>query len=68
MDKESACNAGDTGVMGFIPGSQISSRGEKWQSTPGLWPEKSHGQKTLEGYSLKDCKELDTIKQLSIQG
>ena len=67
MGKESACNAGDAGDMGLIPESQRSSRGEKWQPTPGLLPEKSHGQKRLVGYSLKDHKEVDTTKQLSMQ-
>ena len=30
-----------------------------------ILPEKSHGQRTLVGYSPKGCKELDTTKQLS---
>ena len=32
IGKESACNAGDTGDMGSIPGSGISPGG--WQPTP----------------------------------
>ena len=31
----------------------------KWQPTPVFLPGKSHGQKSLEGYSLWSCKELD---------
>ena len=32
----------------------------KWQPTPVFLPEESQGQGSLEGYSLQDCKELDT--------
>ena len=31
----------------------------KWQPTPGFLPSKSHGQKSLVGYSPWGCKELD---------
>ena len=34
-----------------------------WQATPVLLSEKSHGQRSLEGYSPWDHKELDTMKQ-----
>jgi len=30
---------------------------EKWQSTPVLLPGKSHGQRSLVGYSTWGCKE-----------
>ena len=30
-----------------------------------FWPEKFYGQRSLVGYSLKDCKELSTTKQIS---
>ena len=36
----------------------------KWQSTPVLLPGKSHGQRSLVGYSLWGCKESDTTEQL----
>ena len=36
----------------------------KWQSTPVLLPGKSHGQRSLVGYSPWGCKELDTIERL----
>ena len=34
----------------------------KWQSTPVLLPGKSHGQRSLVGYSLWDRKESDTTE------
>ena len=38
----------------------------KWLPISVFLPEKSHGQKTLTGYSPKGQKELDKTKQLSI--
>ena len=37
----------------------------KWQPTPGFWPGKSHGQRSLVGYSLWGCKESGTTEQLN---
>ena len=60
--KESACNAGDTGDAGLIPGSGRS---------PGvgngnlLQPEKFHGQRSLAGYSPKGHKESDMTEPLN---
>ena len=34
----------------------------KWQPTPELLPGKSHGQRSLVGYSLWGCKESDTTE------
>ena len=34
----------------------------KWQSTPVLLPGKSHGQRSLVGYSPQGRKELDTTE------
>ena len=34
----------------------------KWQPTPVFLPEKSHGQRSLMGYSPGDCKQLDTTE------
>ena len=45
--KESACNAGD---LGLIPGSGRSPGEGKWQPTPVFLPGKSHGQRSLVGY------------------
>ena len=36
----------------------------KWQPTPILLPGKSHGQRSLEGYSPWGRKELDTTERL----
>ena len=36
----------------------------KWQSTPVLLPGKSHGQRSLVGYSPWGHKELDTTERL----
>ena len=59
VDKESACSAGDTDSvprLGILPGGG--------NGNPLLYflPEKSHGQRTLAGYSPKDHKELDTTE------
>ena len=63
--KESPCNAGDTGDVGWIPGSGRSPGGEKWQPTSVFLPEKSHGQRSLAGYNPKGHKELDMTEWLS---
>ena len=36
----------------------------KWQTTPVFLPGKFHGWRSLAGYSLWDCKELDTTEQI----
>ena len=41
-------------------------QGRKWQRTPKFLPEKSHGQRSLMGYSSKGCKESDMIEQLTV--
>ena len=39
----------------------------KWQPTPVFFCGKSHGQRSLAGYSLSGCSELDTIlKEMGI--
>ena len=53
VGKESACNAGDTGKVGSIPGMRLSPWRRKYQPTPVFLPEKSHGQRSLGGYSPK---------------
>ena len=55
--KASAYNAGDPGS---IPG-KISWR-RKWKATPVFLPGKSHGWRSLVGYSPWGCKELDTTE------
>ena len=59
MGKESACNSGDMGDVGSIPGSGRSPGGGKWQLTPVFLPKISHGQRTLLGYRPKGHKESD---------
>ena len=61
--KESACNAGDTGEVGSIPGSGRSPGEEPL--TPIFLPGKYHGQRRLEGYASKDHKESDMTGWLS---
>ena len=50
--KASACNVGDPGS---IPGSGRSP-GKGWQPTPVLLPGKSHGWRSLVGYSPWGCR------------
>ena len=38
----------------------------KWQPTPVFLPEKSHGQRSLAGYSPKDHKQSDMTECLRI--
>ena len=59
MIKHLAYNAGD---LGSIPG-KILWRG-KWQPTPVLLLGKSHGQRSMVGYSPQGRKESDTTEQL----
>ena len=51
--KKSACNAGDRGGKGFIPGSGSRKLpwGRAWQPTPVFFPGESYGQRSLAGYS-----------------
>ena len=37
----------------------------KWPPTPVFMPRKSHGQKSLVGYSLWDRKQLDTTEHIT---
>ena len=46
--------------MGSVPGSGRVQGGEKWQPTPVFLPKKSHGQRSVAGYSPKGHKESDT--------
>ena len=64
VGKESTCNRGGKGDMDSIRGLGRFFEGGKWQPTPAVLPEKSHGQSSLEGYSPWDCKELDMTERL----
>ena len=57
MGKEPACNSGDAGDMGLIPGSGRSPGGG--HSSPVFLPGESHGQRSLAGYSPWGHKESD---------
>ena len=59
--KASVYNAGD---LGSISGSGRFPWRRKWQSTPILSPGRSHGQRSLVGYSSWGHKESDTTEQL----
>ena len=60
--KESACNAGDSGL---IPGLGISLGRREWLPTPFL-PGEFHGQRSLEGYCIWGHKESNMTEQLTL--
>ena len=60
-------NVGDTGDVGLIPSLGKVPWRTKWQPTPVFLPGKSHGQRSLAGYSPWDCKELDRSKHACTQ-
>ena len=59
--KNPPVNAGDAGDVDLITGLGRSP-GRKWQPTAVFLPGKSHGQKSLVGYSPWGCKESDMIE------
>ena len=61
--KEFVCNAGRPGFDSWVEVGKIPWR-RKWQLTLVFSPGKSHGQKSLAGYSPRGCNELDTTEQL----
>ena len=63
--KNSMCNAGDTGDVGLIPESGMSSEERNVNLLQYYCIKKSHEQRTLAGYSPKGRKALDTTEQLS---
>ena len=60
--KESTFNAGHVGPT---PGSGRSPGWREWQPTPVSLPGEFHGQRSLAGYSLWDCKESGTTGWLN---
>ena len=50
MVTNSPANAGDVKKIGFDPWIGTIPWRKKWQPTPVLLPEKSHGQRNLMGY------------------
>ena len=55
MVKNPPVNAGD---MGSTPGSEGSPGDGKEQPTPAFLPGRSHGQRSLAGYSLWGCRRV----------
>jgi len=51
---------------GFNPRVRKVPWRRKWQPTPVFLPGKSHGQKSLTGYSPWGCKESDRTEQLTL--
>ena len=60
--KASACNTGDPV---FNPWAGKIPWRRKWQPTPVFLPGKSHGQRTLAGYSLPGHTELNMTEAIS---
>ena len=60
--KQSACNAGD---LGLIPGLGRSFGGGHGNPLQNSCVENPHGQRSLVAYSPWDCKELDMTERLS---
>ena len=67
--KNLPANAGDTGNRrrGFDSWVEMIPWKRKWQPTPVFLPEKSHGQRSLAGYSPWGCRESDMPEWLSIR-
>ena len=62
--KESACNAGD---LGLIPGLGRFPWRREWLPTPGLLPGEFHGQRSLASYSPWGRKESATLSHCHSQ-
>ena len=62
VGKESACNAGD---LGLIPGLGRFPGGGHGNQLQYPWLENPHGQSSLVGCSPLGCKELDMTERLS---
>ena len=62
--KNPPADAGDARRHEFNPWVEKIPRRRAWQPTPVFLPGKSHGQRSLVGYSPWGRKELDTTEQL----
>ena len=60
MVKNLSASKGDTGDW-FDPYVRKIPWRKKWQPPPVFLPGKSHGQKSLGGYSLWCCEESDMV-------
>ena len=58
-------NVGDTGDMSSIPGVRRIPWRREWLPIPLVLPGKSHGQRSLAGYSPCGHKKSDTTERLS---
>ena len=58
MGKESACNAGDQGLIPML-GRPLE---KGWLPTPVFLPGESHGQKSLVSYNPWGCKSWTRLK------
>ena len=63
--KNLPANAGDRRDMGSDSWVGMIPWRRKWQPTPVFLPGKSHGQRSMAGYSLRGHKESDTTQQLN---
>ena len=69
MVKNLPANAGDTRDPGLIPGSGRSPAGRNDNPLQYSYLEKSHGRRSLAGYSPWGCKKSHTrLRQLSMHG
>ena len=59
--KNLPANAGDIRDMGLIPGLGRSPRGRCGNRV--FLPRESYGQRSMVGYSLEGCTELDTAEE-----
>ena len=62
--KNPPVNAEDARDIGFDPWVRMIPWRRKWQPTPVFLPGKSHGQRSIVGYSPWGLKELDRIERL----
>ena len=60
--RELACQCRRHERLGFHPWVGKIPWRREWQPTPVFLPGESHRQRSLEGYSLQGCKELDTTE------
>ena len=65
--KESACQCRTRRRQEFDLWFWKSPWRKKWLPTPAFLPWQSHGQRSLEGYSLWGCKESVMTEQLSMR-
>ena len=56
--RQSACQCRRCKRLGFDPWAGKIPWSRKWQPTPGFLPGKSHGQRSLAGYSPWGCKRV----------